>query len=283
MGQPNYPASSGSSNSSSAFTYKPQTAASITTSSALPSGSNDVYGFGSDLGNSNVFLGTQTSYGKDGPDAIKQGGNNKPVTSSAPVVRSANSFMQTWANSSVSNPQFFAQYQEQLYASGFYGSSKPRWGVYTTSDAAAMKKALQSYAGIVNPNDPNPVTFADYLDHAMSQVGANGGFGGGGGSTRAPLTISYTDPAELHETLQSAAQSALGRNLNSDELNKFVSAFHGKEAKAQRAAYNGASSATNPEATGESQDFVSTNNTKEAGERSTATYLDSINQLLGVK
>lgn len=283
MGQPNYPASSGS-NSSSAFSYKPQTAASITTSSSLPSGSNDVYNFGSDLGNSSVFLGTQTSYGKNGPDAIKQGGNSKPVTSSSPVVRSANSFMQTWANSSVSNPQFFAQYQEQLYASGFYGSSKPRFGVYTTDDAAAMKRALQSYAGIVNPNDPNPVTFADYLDHAMSQVNANGGFGGGmGGSARAPLTISYTDPAELHEAALSAAQQAIGRDLSSSELDRFTKAFHGKEASAQRAAYNGASSVTNPEVTGESKSFVDANNSKEEGERMQATYLDSINQLLGVK
>lgn len=282
MGQPNYPASGGS-NSGSGFAYKPQTNTSITTSASLPSGSNDVYNFGQDLGNSSVFLGTQKTYGVNGPDALKAGGSNKPASSTSPVVKSANSFMQTWANSSVTDPKFFAQYQMQLFASGFYGNSPPRWGVYTTTDAAAMKKALQSYSGIVNPNDPNPVTFADYLDHAMGQVNANGGFGGGGGATRAPLTISYTDPAELHETLQTAAQSDLGRNLGPKELALFVKVFHGKEASAQRAAYNGASSATNPEATGESQDYVAANNTKEAGERSTATYLDSINQLLGVK
>jgi hypothetical protein len=116
----------------------------------------------------------------------------------------------------------------------------------------------------------------------LAQTLKLGGAALNAGPTRAPLTINYSDPAALRGTLQQAAQAALGRDLSKGELEKFVHAFHGKEAAAQKANYNNAGSATQPDAGGEAKDFVDQGFTMEEGQRRGATFVDSLNQMLGV-
>lgn len=200
-----------------------------------------------------------------------------------------NAFARQVAALSQTNPAAFQQWQQMLYAGDFY-SGKPRLGVYGAADVKALQAALTAYqqvnaqanAAIGQGKAPasQPLAFQEWLNQRISQVKGTGG--PGAGSTRAPLTISYTDPAELESAAQSAAQQALGRDLSQNEIHSFIGAFHSKEASAQRGAYNGDKSVTNPEVTGEATNFVTKGNQEEANDRHEATLLDSIGQLLGV-
>lgn len=261
------PASSGS----SPFTVS---APASTASAQDTSGYSDPYGLGN-LGGVTIFLGDIPV--STGPAYM--GGPGRPAapttTKLSDSAVSATNYVTQFANSSVSNPQSFAALQAALYTAGFYGTSKPRFGVYTTDDAAAMKKAIQSYVGVVNPSDPNPLTFSDYLDHASAQSTANGP------STPAPPPLSLTDPKELEQTLQAAGQNALGRNLSPDELKAFVSSFHGKE----KASYNdqiAGKTYTNPDVSGEAVASIAGAHPIEEQQKLQAGYLDKMNQMLGV-
>jgi len=250
------------------------------TSPGLPTGTRNLYNQDPSLAQFNVFDSVQ----KISPEDIRIG---KPISqqySYNGIYSSAESKQRQMAALAASNPAAFFALQKQLFFSGFYGSKMPRFGFYTSDDIDAMNNALGSYQALTASGVP--VRWQDYLDRGMMMGlkngwGSGGGFGGGGG--RAPLVISYTDPAELHTALQNAAQAALVRNLNSAELDTFVKAFHGKEAAAQRGAYNGNSSVTNPEVTGEAAQQLDTQHSAEEQQRSKAMYLDAIQSLLGVK
>jgi hypothetical protein len=249
--------------------------------SGLSTGQVD-YGLGP-AANQWLFYGTETNR-ETSPTADLGNGTTRRFqnTSSFDYGASGNQLMKRFINMS-NNPQKFAQMQKQLYAAGFYHGSKPVPGAFTTADQTAMANAIKDYASVSNSfTGPHaPKTLSEYID-AVAGFNQAFGSGSGGGSGRAPLTISYTDPAELHAGLQQAAQNALGRNLNPDELNEFTKVFHSKEAAAQTSAYNGGNS-TNPEMTGEAQQFVDQHNSQEEGERLQATFLDQLNSTLGIK
>jgi hypothetical protein len=54
---------------------------------------------------------------------------------------------------------------------------------------------------------------------------------------QAPLVTRFTNPDDLATVANEVAQKRLGRTFSQDELNKFVSSFHGQEAGTQGAAY----------------------------------------------
>lgn len=55
---------------------------------------------------------------------------------------------------------------------------------------------------------------------------------------QAPLVLKYTNPDDLAEVANNVAQKRLGRTFSQDELNRFVTSYHGTEAGAQTGAYN---------------------------------------------
>lgn len=243
-----------------------------TQAGSLPSGSTDIWDLGQYSG-STILLGSSTTTGP-----AYMGGPNRPApptkSSTSVSTASASDFAQQFASLSASNPKLFAQQQEELYAAGFYGTTPPKFGVYTTRDTSAMGDAIQSYARVAGTGAP--ITWSDYLDQASA---APGGPGGSPGPQPPPLQL--TDPAELEQTLQQAGQNALGRKLSPKELGSFVSAFHGKEKAAYENQINGKTS-TNPDVSGQALNFVDNNNGVEAQQRLQASYLDSLNKMLGV-
>ena len=188
---------------------------------------------------------------------------------------STDNVVQQFATSSQQNPSSYAQTQNALYLAGFYGSSKPKYGVYGTKDKSAMADALKRY-GEVAVQNPG-MTLSQFLSSNGQALAANGG----PGPTRAPLTISYTDPETLKATLNSAAENALGRGLTKHELDAFVGAFHAKEAAYQKGAYNNDKSVTNPDYQGEAQSYIQSHNAVEAKQAASAGYLDQISRMLG--
>lgn len=189
-------------------------------------------------------------------------------------------FIQQFATDSLANRSAFESQQAALKAAGYYSSSGYTKGVYGSQDRQAMVGAMNDYLSIVNSNSPVQMTFSQFLQLKAS---AGAGSNGGGGSGRRPLTISYTDPAELTAALQSGAQSALGRKLTSSEMSGFITGFHAKEAAAETQAYNGGGTATMPEVTGQAQNFLDTHFQGEEQQRLKATYLDAMNSMFGVK
>jgi hypothetical protein len=230
-----------------------------------------------------VYIGPSYNAQQLAVDQQSRTGVFKPTATDSYFQGGSDAYMQYLISLQQTDPSQYRAIQEQLYQSGAYGRTKPVLGSYSTTDGAVIQKALGEYTtwlSSVTQFGGKPETFQWFLKNQKS-LGLGPNSGGGGG--KAPLTISYTDPAELHAALQNAAQSALGRNLNSEELAKFVAVFHRKEASAQETAYHNGRSTTNPEVTGESYDFVQGNNTKEANQRHEATLLDALNSLVGAR
>lgn len=111
----------------------------------------------------------------------------------------------------------------------------------------------------------------------------------------------YADPASLMTTARTAAESALGRTLNADELARFQQSFHGKEDTYynQVDAYNQAKagagaigdnagtagfSATQPDASGQAASLVqSPEYGQERANYSAGNYYQAIAQMFGIK
>lgn len=257
----------------------------LTATNTLTSGTynivNDPYDL-KEVGNQLLFLGDKPDVNAHMGGPGRTGDFAPPKKSGGISTATASQFMTGFAQESVTNPQAFANQQIELYNAGMYNGSKPRLGVYTPADATAMKYAFTGYIGVFNPKSPNPVSFATYLAHAQAQMKANGGVGGGGGAGGGRAPLSLTDPAELEQTLQSAAQQDLGRNLSKAEVGVFVKAFHGKE----RSAYNSAGAGgtyTSPSVSGQALDEVDAGHSAEEGQKLTASYMDEISSMLGVK
>lgn len=211
-------------------------ASSTTSASYLPNGNYDIYNL-KDMYDKTLFLGYAPGNTEAGQRAVAGGYDDSKLAKVATIQSmSTEDYMREFASWSVSDPNSFAQMQFELYQAGKYGSSKPNFGVYSTDDAAAMKDAMNGYLGVVNPNSPNPLTFADYLDRASGQGKANG-FGGGGGSSRAPLQL--TANGTLDAELTAASDQNLGRDANDAEKASFQQTYHGQE----QTQYNGGAAA----------------------------------------
>lgn len=255
---------------------------SSTPSGYLPNGDYDTNNLG-DMYNQTVYEGQVSSPNDNAQVQAQVRGtaawNN--VTNKTDTVESyANSF----AAMSQSNPQDFYNMQMELYNAGMYGSTKFIPGQFTNADKAAMKAAMGGYLGVVNSKSPNPLTFSEYLGRTSQAGKANGfgsggsGGGGGGGASRAPLQL--TDAATLRQTLQSASQNALHRDLNDTELSHFVDAFHSKETQAYNAA-NGGATYSSPDASAQAIETVQSTHTDEESQALKASYNDKILQMLG--
>lgn len=254
---------------------------SSTPSGYLPNGDYDTQGLGS-MYNQTVYEG-QVSSPNDNAQVQAQVRGTAPWNTVTNKTTTVEAYANSFAGLSASNPQAFYNMQMELYNSGAYGSAKFLPGTYTSADAAAMKKAMSGYLGVVNSADPNPLTFSEYLGRASQTGQANGingsgSGGGGGGGSRAPLQL--TDAATLRQTLQSASQNALHRDLTDPELEQFVTAFHGQETQAYNTA-NAGGTYSSPDASAQAVESVNTNHADEESQALKASYNDKILQMLG--
>lgn len=200
-------------------------------SNTLPNGQYDIYNLGA-LWDKTLYLGNDT-HTQTGPyagtDVLKQGQNSSQSVTS-PVTSTPFDYMQEFASWSVTNPDQYAALQQQLYSAGFYGSKKPRLGVWTTGDAKAMKEAITGYLQVVNPGTPHPLTLSDYLDHASQQSQKDQS----AAALAAPIPV--TDPAAIRQAAQAAFQAATGKGASDAQLNAFVAQFQSAQQTAQTTA-----------------------------------------------
>lgn len=193
----------------------------------LPNGQYDIYNLGA-LWDKTLYLGNQTKKPDYVDTSTLQGIEAVSHPSTVPVTSTPLEYLQQFASWSVTSPDQYAALQQQLYQSGFYGSSKPRLGIYSTSDAKAMKEAITGYLGVVNPANPNPLTLSDYLDHASAQ-----GQQDQKAAPAAPLQV--TDPSQIRSAAQAAFQAATGKGATDAQLNAFVAQFQSQQTSAQTA------------------------------------------------
>lgn len=148
----------------------------------------------------------------------------------------------------------FVNLQKQLWYAGAYGQTSfdsVHVGQWTDQTLNALENALSGYVQ-TSKASKKPQTFEDWLQaNAAGGLAAGGGFdyknGPGGSGASAPSPTQLTDPNALRQTVQQAAQAALGRGLSDAELSKFVDAFHQSETSAQQTAQGSGGTVTPPD------------------------------------
>lgn len=264
-------------------------------SSNLPAGTFDMYGRNvggtydasglGDAANQPVFIGQQMVPTMNyGPTGHNRGNDSGGITTGQNVYSSAYATLQGIVNMSTSNPGEYANLQADAYAAGLYGSTKPNFGHFSAKDGSVFGDAMKSYLMIQQSG--SPMTFAEYLANGASQGAANGlmvginGAGGGGGG-QAP-TIQLMNPDVLGAAGDAAAQSTIHRNLTASEQAKFVASQHAAET-AQQMAQPGQTveTATDPQSAATQE--IKTQDNPEYTQALSASYMDAINSLLGVK
>lgn len=243
---------------------------STTPTGYLPNGQYDIYNLGK-IWNSTLYLGNE-SHKQAGPyagtDVVMQGRNSSQTVTS-PVTSTPYEYMKDFASWSVTSPAQYQALQAQLYAAGFY-TKKPRLGVYTADDAAAMKKAITGYLGVVNPDSPNPLTLSDYLDHASRQGEAQQK---AEDAASAPV-IQVTDSAAIRSAAMQAFQAATGRGASKAQLDKFVAQFQAAQTSAQTAA--GGSTVSAPDLSSDAMQFAQQEDPQAYAQNQRQAYLNTL-------
>jgi len=162
-----------------------------------------------------------------------------------------------------------------LYSDSYYKAKNPKMyqpGVADEDSYAAYHKAVR-----------RAVLSGSTIDEILGTAAEAGGGAGGTGATRAPLTISLTNPTDIHFVANKVGQTVLGRLLTDDELNSITKAFQGQEAASQRAAYNtgagGGTSTQAPSAQAFAEQQLKAQHPLEAQGNQ---FLDTFNSFLGL-
>lgn len=141
------------------------------------------------------------------------------------------------------SPENIARLQQQLALAGLIGpETRFRLGVWDSTSINAYKNLL-AYA------NQGGTSREDALQALVSsprlKPGEDGSLGGGaGGGATAPQfstrlnTFERSDPASVRQTAEQAFKQALGRKPRKDELERFTSAFLGREQSAQAAVFD---------------------------------------------
>lgn len=249
------------------------------TTGYLPNGQYDIYDLGA-LWNKTLFLG----YTKEKPEpttvditslAAKAAAAREAAAPAviSPVLSTPLAYMKEFAGWSVTDPQQYAALQQQLYFAGFYGASKPKFGIWSTDDATAMKDAITGYLGVVNTDSPQPLTLNDYLDHASAQGRKNDKQEQ---QASAP-PIQLTDPASIRAAAQAAFEAALGRTATDGELGAFVEQFQASQTTAQQQAVNeNTNSFSMPDLTAEAGAYAQESNPKEFARNQRQSYVSAL-------
>lgn len=157
--------------------------------------------------------GTESPISPNGQDLVPGKLSGTPATEKVQTA-TAEQLMKEYSLLAMGNQQsrqVWANVQQQLLVSGFYGQSANtdlvKLGTWTNNDANAMLQAMRSYQQVAGEDGSGaPITFAEYLDQTASQAAANGQNASGGyGYEDSGYNISQTDPNAIKDAAQSAA------------------------------------------------------------------------------
>jgi hypothetical protein len=264
---------------------------------AAPSGSttstydpNDIWQLGQ-LYNVPIYLGYSVGPTKEesaldrhlpGSDRPSRGPDGPQYKDAEDVV---SGYYNQWVKGTAGNDsqayQAFVNLQKSLYYSGAYGQTsfdKIHAGQWTSQTVNALSEALNEYHQASQSGAP--ISFEEWLSaNAKGAQKAGGGFYSDttGSGASAPV-LNLADPQTLRMTAQQAAQAALGRNLSSDELSRFVDSFHAQQQAAFGAANaQGATSYTDAGSpTAAAEAFVAQGHGQEAGQHQVIGYADAL-------
>lgn len=173
---------------------------------------------------------------KKANDVLDKGSENLDVNMSAEQLMKQLSAM------SQNDPMGFASVQRLLQAGNWYGSDKTIYGGWNKQTEDAFANAMVQYLKVARGAGV-PITFRQFLiNTANVNENLNGntpGSGSGGAGGNLPSRPTLTDPDTLKMYAQKAAQAALGRDLNGDELDKFINEFHNQQTAAYENALHG--------------------------------------------
>lgn len=186
------------------------------------------------------------------------------------------------------NPKGYLQLQQALFAAGYFGSKSAatvRWGADTSSTMDAWTQLLRDT--IQQQSLGHNVTWEDVLKNSA----ANAKSAQSGTTPQNPTVTQFTDPQTVKAQVQQASQASLGRNLSDKELEVFVSEFHAAQEKfgqqtaeinaAQTAGTGGHFDATQPELTGEADQYVKDTFGTEIAGNNLSDYVRALESMVG--
>jgi hypothetical protein len=175
--------------------------------------------------------------------------------------------------------RLWAQVQQQLQASNFYGTStRVNYGAWGPDDAGALKKAANAY--LQGTDQGKLETFEEYLKDAAAQgaannLDANQPGGPGTGTKRAPLSL--TNTADLNQAGDNVSQQFLGHAQSAGQQTDFANSYHGQEQSAYDAAgqANGAAYEQPATAADAARQYVLQNNMPEYAQHQAEGFINA--------
>ena len=184
------------------------------------------------------------------------------------------------------DPAKYLDFQQRLFAGGFYGAtpaSSIPWGTDPQGATLDAWKKVLIAAQQAQSSGYN-ITPDQILQQGIEQHQA--------AIKNAPVSkpgmiVQYSDPAALTGIVQQAAQASLHRNLSPDEINRFIQEFHAQEAAYSKKNYQAQLDTTGkefdltqPNAQAQAEQFVQQGHPAEAGGELLASYMAQLQSML---
>jgi len=251
-------------------------------SAEVTSAVTDVWGLDPDTAGSAITV----DYGSRSPKRLDPYDTRIADASRAPSQSTYADLMANPMSLYQSDPKAFLTLQQAMFAAGFYGTTDPKsvqWGQYTDQTVSAWRKVLQSTLQAQSAG--YNLTPEEILRRGISGAKAAGA---GAGTGKPPKVIDYTDPAAIAGAVQSAAKTALGRNLSDAEVKHFVSEFRAAQTTAGDRAYAAQTAAPGttvaagqPDLSSRAEQYVKERHGTEIQGNEMADYVGVLESLLG--
>lgn len=194
------------------------------------------------------------------------------------------------------SPDEYAEMVGLLVRSGYLSLEDARFTSYTQTIGKAYVVALKDLydqnQASKRLNDQGYATpylsVWELLDQQAAEVDQDGDgipdYEAGAGTAPKQVVNRHTDEATLTASVQSQAQSLLGRRLRDDEVAEYVTVFRGLEAEFNAAANSEEAvvDVTDPNPSGQAEAFVQGNYESEIGQQFGASYVSRLQQLMGL-
>ncbi len=235
--------------------------------------------------------GTPGEFGTtSGTDPFNSGGDSGTNDQSATVESQLNNLRAM----SVNDPEAYTAYLYRLWAAGFMGSmpwEEVQTGAWTRQAGDAFVEAAIAVVDLQASGVE--VSFDDYLDKLITgrDKDGDGKPDDPAAAAAAPVTTvnQFTDPEALRVQVQSAAQTALGRDLTAAETDAFLASFRSQEEKynADRNAAaadteGGTFNLTTPDAGAAAANYAIEGNEAEGEGYQLGGYFTQLKQMMGV-
>lgn len=198
--------------------------------SSTDAGPTDIWGLGT-KGKSPVFLGTvEAPFGgrKDAPAIFRANEATPPPPPAGgygPQFTTALEAMQQLPKLYAANRAGYIALQQKLFDAGFFGTTDARSigvGAYNAQTVNAYRSAVLAASQLADSK--TPVTFDELLAQKNPAAG-----GHRAKQVQPGFVAQYSDPQTVAAIAQQAAQTSLGRNLSTGEVQAYVAEFHKAE------------------------------------------------------